>query len=197
MKKLKNILSKILILLFVITLNSCGIFQKVFKSSNKNKDNVEIKINKEQIINSIDSSKITTTEVIDSNLVIKGNKYQSTNKLNDLTNIKNLLLINNDLISISQSYDSISKTLKTDVILKDQVHIIKVNKTTIKQNNIKLNSNLKLDSTFKEIKKVKNTVKQKTPVNIIFYLLLTLGILAAGYFLFKYLYPIIKSKFFI
>lgn len=194
---MKKLISNILILFILLTLNSCGLFTSVSKKFSKEKSNIEVKTSKETKTSVLDSSKIIITERLDSLINIKGKNYVNNVNIDNINTIKNLILINNDLLEIIQDYDTVKKVLNTKVNLKDQKVKVTIDKTTIVQKNVKFNSVVKLDSLFKDNSKNKTVIKEKKPVNILLYIFIVIGLLALGYFSFKFIYPKIKSKFLI
>jgi len=173
------------ILLIATTLSSCGVFNKVFKSSNKYKEQSESTTHKEEKVVSSDSSVTTIKEKADSTIYTKPKKDKSSIPVKNLSDIKNLTLINNDFVNIRQTYDSLRGSLKTEVEVKSQGINFKLDKETTIKNNIKTTKDSKQDSTGKKAIVAKNSVKQKEPVNILWYILSATGVLGVFYYISK------------
>lgn len=187
--------NKLLILLLsTLFLSSCGTFTKVFKNKNKVKENTEVIVNKETESKIEDKSKIVIEEKADTTAYTKPKKLEATNFINRLEDIKNLNILTNQFVDIKQSYDSLSKTLKTNVFIKPQAVDLKFNKKTIINKDIKSNIIVKQDSIYKKQSVVKNNEKIKEPKNTFWYIvLIIIGIIiiiGVAYLVKKY-----KSKF--
>lgn len=177
---------KILLLGSIFSLTSCGAFNKVFKTSDKKKENTEISISKEDNTLIEDKSHISISEKVDTIVYTKPKKINSNISISNIKDINNLVVLDNELISIKQSYDTINKVLKTDVDIKPQELIINIDKITNINNNIKTATNSKVDSTFKEVIVEKHKEKIKEPINITWYIILAVSSLATLYFINKY-----------
>ena len=184
----------LVLLLSTLFLSSCGTFTKVFKNKNKVKENTEVIVNKESESKVEDKSKIVIEEKADTTAYTKPKKLEATNFINRLEDIKNLNILTNQFVDIKQSYDSLSKTLKTNVFIKPQAVDLKFNKKTIINKDIKSNIIVKQDSIYKKQSVVKNNEKIKEPKNTFWYIVLIIisiiVIIGVAYLVKKY-----KSKF--
>lgn len=178
----------ILMLLFITFLSSCGVFKSVFRSSSKDKEKIEssTKIDESNIIE--DKSVKVVKEYIDTTFKIDYKQYEDNSEpINDLKDIKGLTVLSNDLVIVRQTYDTLSKRLKTTVDIKPQEHRFKYNKTTTTNNNIKNNTTKKIDSTFKKEIKIKNSEVKREPKNIFWLVVLGLGVISIfSYFTYRY-----------
>jgi len=187
MKNLKNKINSILLinLIMIFSLSGCGVFNKVFKKSDKNKESIETIVNKENNIKIEDSSVIIIKDKIDTTVYTKPKTIESNvPNITNLIDIKDLLLLEDNLVTVRQTYDTLGKSLKTIVLLKPQeVKVILDRITTIKKN-IKTIDKSKLDSSYNKDIVNKSTIKTKEPVNILWYVLGAIGVLGVGYYIF-------------
>jgi len=177
---MKNIINKIIFFILLITLQSCGVFNSVFKKSDKNKEKTEISYIKDSSVQNLDKSLIIIKEKADSIIKINTSKFNNSIYLNNIKDIKNLLL-NNDLVEVKQNYDTLNKILKTDVVLKPREISIKVDKITTINKDVFTNTNVKLDSIVKTNKVIKSNIKTKEPKNSFWFTIILSGI-AVGLF---------------
>lgn len=177
---------KIYLTIILISLQGCSVFNDVFKSSKKNKSNTEVSVDKESITKIEDKSKTVIEEKVDTVVYTKPSiKHVSTPGINNLSDISNLLILSNDLLEIRQTYDTLSKMLKTKIDFKPQSVNVVINKKTTIDNNISTEISAKTDSTYKNSNLNKEAIKQKEPKNVFWYVVLGLGGLAIVYFISK------------
>lgn len=179
---LKNKYS-ILLLTVLLSLQSCGVFNKVFKSSNKNKEDIEVVVNKEENKTIEDKSTITIKEKKDTIIYTKSSTSYSTTPLTDLSYLKYLLILNNDLIEVRQTYDTLQSILRTDVLIKPQAVSVNIDKTTTINKDIKTEVTSKIDSINKKETVIKEKIKTKEPKNIFWYVIISISALATIYFI--------------
>lgn len=184
----------LVLLLSTLFLSSCGTFTKVFKNKNKTKENIEVLVNKETESNIEDKSKIVIEEIVDTVAYTKPKELDAINFINKLEDIKNITILTNQFIDVKQSYDSLSKSLKTNIFIKPQAVNLKVNKKTTIDKDVKSNIVVKQDSTYKKDSIVKSSEKIKEPKNTFWYVILIIAgiivIIGIAYLVKKY-----KSKF--
>lgn len=184
----------LVLLLSTLFLSSCGTFTKVFKNKNKTKENIEVLVNKETESKIEDKSKIVIEEKVDTTGYTKSRKLEAINPIGRLEDIKNLNVLTNQFVDIRQSYDSLSKSLKTYVFLKPQAVDLKFNKKTIIYKDVKSNIVVKQDSIYKKDSIIKTAEKIKEPKNTFWYVVLIITgiivIIGVAYLVKKY-----KSKF--
>lgn len=184
----------LVLLLSTLFLSSCGTFTKVFKNKNKTKENIEVLVNKETESKIEDKSKIVIEEKVDTTGYTKSRKLEAINPIGRLEDIKNLNVLTNQFVDIRQSYDSLSKSLKTYVFLKPQAVDLKFNKKTIIYKDVKSNIVVKQDSIYKKDSVIKTAEKIKEPKNTFWYVVLiiigVIVIIGVAYLVKKY-----KSKF--
>lgn len=182
---MRNIGNNIIILILLLTLQSCGLFNRVFKSSNKFKEVSAVTLHKDNKTVIEDKSKTVIEESADTTITTKPRTDKSKISVSNLKDIKDLTLFSNDLYDIKQTFDTVSNTLNTTVENKPQSHNLKFNRKITKDNNIKTTSDTKVDSTANKTIKDKQSVKQKEPINVFWAVVLGLGVIAAFYFIFK------------
>lgn len=178
----------ILGLLIVTSLSSCGVFKSVFKSSKKTKENTEVTVNKEETSKIEDKSVTITKEKADTTIKTKPKSLEARSEpISNLEDIKNLTVLSSDLVTVRQTYDTLSKKLITTADIHSQNIDFKFDRITTKTNDIKTESNKKQDSIYKHEVKNKETIKQKEPKNIFWLVILGVGV-AATFFYFTYRY---------
>lgn len=181
--KLNNI---ILISILCITLSSCGVFTKVFKNTNKNKESVEVNVNKKNNTETQDNSIVIIKEKIDTITYTKSKVIESNiSNIVNLKDIKDLIVLKDNLVEVKQTYDTLSKSLKTIVFLKSQEVKIVLDKITTIKKDIKVIDKSKIDSSYNKDIINKSFIKTKEPVNILWYILGVIGILGVGYYIFN------------
>lgn len=180
--KIKNINKILPLLIITISLQSCGLFNSVFKKTDKNKEKTEVNISKNINTEFLDKSLITIKEKADTILKIDGSKFNNSIFLYDLKNINNISVLNNDLVEVKQTYDTLEKKLKTNVLIKPKNINIKFDKTTIINKDIYSNTTTKQDSNIKVNKLIKSDIKTKEPKNTFWFVILS-SIIAIGLFL--------------
>lgn len=181
---MKNVI-KIGLLCLLLTLQSCEVFNKVLKSSSKTKQSTEVDVSKEIDTEIEDRSVTTIKEKADSIIKTPEKKIESDTKINNLEDIRDLILLSDDLVEVKQTYDTLSKNLKTTAIVKPREIKFNLDRTTTKINDIKTSTSLKQDSTAKSDTKIKEATKQKEPKNVFWVVVLGLGGLAVLYFVSK------------
>lgn len=181
MKKIKFLI----LIMLTFTLASCGIFNKVSKESEKKKESTEVKVNTDEKTKTEDKSKIVVSEKADTTITTKPKNIEVNTPINDLKDIKDLTIFKDNLISIKQNYDSLSKTLQTKLdILPDSLRI-KINRLTRIDKDVIINNEISKDSTVKSEIKEKSTTKHKEPKNVFWYVILVIGVVGVGYFIFR------------
>ena len=181
--KLNNI---ILISILCITLSSCGVFTKVFKNTNKNKESVEVNVNKKNNTETQDNSIVIIKEKIDTITYTKPKVIESNiSNIVNLKDIKDLVVLKDNLVEVKQTYDTLSKSLKTIVFLKSQEVRVVLDKITTIKKDIKVIDKSKVDSSYNKDIINKSFIKTKEPVNILWYILGVIGILGVGYYIFN------------
>lgn len=176
---------KISCLFLLLSLSSCGVFKKVFKKSDKFKEDTEIQVKKDEEVETIDKSKTTITEKVKTDVVTPAKKTEGETKVSNLADIQNLTVVADGLVTVRQTYDTLGKKLKTYVDLHPQVIPVDIDRTTTINNDVTTKTKAKIDSTnnktiIKEHKEVK-----KEPKNIFWYVVLTLGVLAGLFWISK------------
>ena len=179
---------RILILLFLISLQSCGVFKSVFKQSDKDKKSIEMNVSKETDSTIEDKTKTIITEKAKIVVDVPSKQIETNTPVLDLLAIQNLILVRDNLVEVRQTYDTLSKNLKTTVYLKSFKIPINIDKTTIINNDIVTNSKSKLDSNSKSNTIIKQKIEKQKPINAIWFVVLGLGVLAVVYFLSKKLF---------
>lgn len=181
---MKN-LNNIILILIIFSISGCGVFNRVFKSSDKKKEDTEVKVNTSKNDVIVDKTTTKISEKVKTNINISGEQLESKTTLNNLSDLNGLVVLTSDLVTVRQSYDTLSKKLNTIVNLHPRVIPVDVEKTTIINNDITKKSNSKVDSTFNKTTVTKQQVKTKEPKNVIWYVVLGLGVLAVIYFISK------------
>lgn len=182
---MRNIGNNILVILLITLISSCGVFNKVFKRSNKYKEISAVTLNKDTEINTTDKSTTTIEESADTTLYTKGRKDKSIVPVRDIKDINDLTLFSNDLFEVKTTYDTLGKTLITDINLKPQAVDFKHKKKTTIVNDIVTNTKVSTDSVANKEIKAKEKYKEKKPANAIWLVVLGIGVLATLYFITK------------
>lgn len=180
---MKNIINKTVLLLLILSLSSCGVFNKVFKTSSKFKEKTSVELNKDIETNIKDKSITIVEENVDTIIRTKGRTDKSYVSIRSIKDISNLTILNNDLFYISQTFDSVGNTLNTTVTSKPQDINININKKTTTTNDINTNTITKIDSVATKDIKFKNTVKEKEPINMFWLAVLGISVLTTMYFI--------------
>lgn len=176
----------IIVICTMIILQGCGTFNKVFKTSTKEKEKSEVIITKEHSKTLEDKTNIIIHEKVDTIIHTKPINYTTFKPVINLKDIRDLIILDNDLTTIKQNYDTLSNTLKTDVFLKSNPIKVVIDKTTEINKDVKEIINSKLDSIDKKTNITKITTKHKEPSSEIFWTsLFTVGVLAVIYYLSK------------
>jgi len=178
---MKKLINKSIIILLILSLQSCGVFSSVFKKSDKYKDKSEISVTKDISNNTLDKSLIVIKETVDSTIKTDFKKFETSNLLNNIVDIKNLTILSNDLLEVKQNYDTLHKSLSTEVVLKSRNIPVKVNKTTTINKDVFVNTNIKIDSISKKDIINKSSIKTKEPKNTFWFTILLSGV-AIGLF---------------
>ncbi len=177
----------IIVLVSLLSLQSCGVFNKVFKSSNKKKENTEVVVNKEEVKTIEDKSVITIREKKDTIIYTKPSSGFQLTPVPDLSQIKDLIVLDNNLVQVRQTYDTLQNILRTDVNVKSQPVIVNIDKVTNINKDVREEVKSKSDSINKKDSVIKETIKTKEPKNIFWYAILGIGGLATLYFISRYI----------
>lgn len=181
---MKNFI-KISCIFLLFSLSSCGVFNKVFKKSDKYKEDIEVQVKKDEQVQTIDKSKTTIIEKVKTDVVTPAKKTEGEIKVSDLADIQNLTVVANGLVTVRQTYDTLGKKLKTYVDLHPQVIPVDIDRTTTINNDITTKTKVKIDSTNNKKIISKQSEKTKEPKNIFWYVVLTLGVLAGLFWVSK------------
>lgn len=180
--KIKNINKILPLLIITISLQSCGLFNSVFRKTDKNKEKTEVNISKNINTQVLDKSLITIKEKADTILKVDSSKFNNSIFLYELKDINNISVLNNDLVEVKQTYDTLTKELKTNVLIKPKNINVKFDKTTVINKDIYSNTTVKQDSNIKVDKVIKSNIKTKEPKNTFWFVILS-SITAIGLFL--------------
>lgn len=172
-------------MLLIIFLSSCGLLKK--RVVDMRKVSVDTSAH-------VDSSTVSKTETIDKSETVvlekaKGTVYTKPIETTTKTDLQDLLsglktvVQDSGLFKITQSYDSITKQIKTQVQVKPQAVDFDINKTTTTKNDIHqstgVNTKLKKDQSTSYNEKTKHTTSTPNTIVIsIVVVLIILGILA-------------------
>ena len=170
----------LLFLSALLLLSGCGLFRKVDKQSTKHKENTE-SASKSTLDSSyikIDNSTTTERKILTEAVVTPGLIINASRKLNLSDLYKGVTILDSGLISISQSYDSISNTLSTHVNLKPGTMPAQVLNEKITSNNIKETGNKKVTNEDKKTAETEVRAKsiQKEPSGLGWWWLAIIGV---------------------
>lgn len=164
----------------LLLFSSCGLFKKVFiqKDSSYNKQTTEKSTVKDSTVKKTDKTVIVETEKANETKYTPETKIESEKKAGLTDLINGLTVLDTGLVTIQQSYDTLSKTLKTKVTLKPQAVNFQVDKTkttyTDKTEETKTNTEEKNKTAI--IAEEKHFKKEKEPAKMGIWLIIMLVI---------------------
>lgn len=178
----------IFVIFALITLSSCGIFKS------RTVDNVKRSEETKLHVDSSTVSKATTDDKSETVILekAKGTAYtapQHTEVKSDLSSLLAGLKTVRDsgVFRIVQSYDSLSKSINTQISVKPQAVNYDVDKTTTTKNDIQstaeITKGFSKDSTSKISSQDKHTVAKPAASSYFFIIVGILSVVAVGYFL--------------
>ncbi|TDQ12153.1 hypothetical protein [Pedobacter metabolipauper] len=156
----------VFILWIMIILSGCGTFRKVFKTKELKKVESSTTLKKDSTGLTIDKTKITTVEKIDTAVVVPEKTVTQDTYLNMDSIVNGIMAIKSDLVDVKLMLDPVTGILTTKATVHPNKIPFKFDRTTTVLNDItqqsSSNSNQKEEKTSLE----KNSTVQKEPAKM-------------------------------
>lgn len=128
--------AKFLILALVVLISGCGMFRKVFKSNEYSKLDTKSEVRKDSVGVIIDKSVTTIKEKVDTIITLPGQMIRQDSYLNMDSLVNGMTAVKNDILDVRLVLNPVTGILSAIATIKPQKVQVKINKETVKQNDI-------------------------------------------------------------
>lgn len=124
------------LIMMIILLSGCGMFRKVFKSKEYSKLETKSGNRKDSTGLIIDKSVTTIKEKVDTVITVPGQTVRQDTYLNMDSLVNGMTAVKNDLLDVRLILNPVTGILSTVAFIKPQNVPVKIDKETVKQNDI-------------------------------------------------------------
>jgi len=157
---------KLIFIIAVTSLSSCGIFKRTSKDILKESSETKLEVKRDSLGIILDKSTIVIKESADSTVVTKKEVVTNEAFFNMDSLVNGLTSISNDLVEVKQTLDTNTKKLKTVVTIKPRSFNFHVDKTTTINKDVTQQSKVKEAVLVTEHKTSRKVAVKKEPAKM-------------------------------